>query len=179
MKHSTILFSILYLTCWQAVATSPPPTPPAVGPQSAPEPLLLSPEFYEEYAEPVEEKDFSPEQYTSTRFQARSITLNQDNEQESTTNEDRRQPLQQQQIKGVFGLGIQYGWTKHQWVRTLDKETYIDQVYNREILVGVPFLLIAVSAVLSMALLIIEIYERVGYNDAAEEYYDYSALRNC
>jgi len=179
----TLLLSLLLMTCrQQAFATSPPPTPqdltPAVGPQSAPEPVLLSPETYEEYVEYVEDMDSYPEQYIKTRFQARIITLNQDNEPKSTTNKDGEQP-QQQHIEGVSGLGIQYGWTKHQWVRNIDNEARIDEVYNREIVVGVPLLLIAVSTVLSVALLIIEIYERVGYNNAEKKYYGYSALGDC
>jgi hypothetical protein len=167
----TILLSILLLTCWQqAIATSPPPTPPAVGPERAPEPLLLSPESYEEYAKHVKDIDYYPEQYTETRFQARIITYD----------EGYQEQPQQQHVKGVSGLGLRYGWTKHQWLRNIDSETHTSEVYNREIVVGIPLLLIAVSTVLSAALLLLEIYDRVGYNNAAENYYNYdSALGDC
>ena len=70
-------------------------------------------------------------------------------------------------------------------MRNLDNETHIDEVYKREIVVGVPLLLIALSTLLSVALLIIEIYDRfIFYNNttSAEEYYSneyYSALDGC
>jgi hypothetical protein len=162
MKHFTLL-PLLLLACWQVAAAS---LPPAVGPQSAPEPHLLpSPNFEDGYAQPIDYMDYSPGQYTTTRFQARIVTL-----QQGRKNDDREQQLS--------GFGIQYGWTRHQWVRNLDNETHIDEEYKREIVVGVPLLLLTVSTLLSAALLAIEIYERVSLNAAAEYNY-YLPLDSC
>jgi hypothetical protein len=178
MKNSlTVLVSIFLLTCWQVAAT--PPAPPAVGPQSAPEPQLLSPNFNDEYAEPTGNIVITPERYTTTRFQAKIVTLKELNEKKSTT--AHRKEEQQQQQNSYSGLGIQYGWTRHQWMRDIDNtEREMDEIYRREIVVGVPLLMITVSTILSVALLVIEVYERINYyNNTEEDYSYYSPLEGC
>lgn len=152
MRYLSLLSSILVLCLWAGKASLAHAAKidqvPAVWPTGGPDPL---PSLYDAndilFDHSIEE--FAGKQPASTRFETRIVTLKEDGAVWGGTQTD---PL--------YFLSFHLGWSRRRWVKDLTTADQYEEVWRREVIIGVPLILLAICAVLLVVLAVIEVHYR-------------------
>ena len=115
----------------------------AVWPRGSPLPSLSPPSL----SEAIEE--YASEQPPATRFQTRIVTLTEDTALWGGT-----------QIDPLYIPSFHLGWSRRRWVKDLVNADEYEEVWRREVIIGLPVVLIAISLLALTAVVAIEIHQR-------------------